>query len=99
MTDEEVVALIQRELDASEVAKINHWLSRGDGVAVYENHHIGHPGLGDKQFVSFGSADAQLEVDEPPQVLPDISNKINWRFWLIATYRGEPIASPEGNPT
>lgn len=40
---------------------INRWLERGDGVAVYQNEDLGHPELGKRQFVSFGSRNAQLE--------------------------------------
>jgi hypothetical protein len=48
---------------------------------------MGHPGMGDKKFVSYGSPTAQLEVNEPPQRLPDIGGDINWRYWLIGTCR------------
>lgn len=66
---------------------INGWLERGDGVAVYENADLGHPSLGHKQFVSYGSSAAQLETDVPPQRLPDIGQLVFWRYQLIATYR------------
>jgi hypothetical protein len=66
---------------------IQAWFNRGDGCAVYENHDMGHPGMGDKKFVSYGSPTAQLEVNEPPQRLPDIGGDINWRYWLIGTCR------------
>jgi hypothetical protein len=70
---------------------INKWLERGDGVAVYENHDFSSPGLGDHQITSFGSPAAQLEVDTPPERLPDIGSQINWRFVLVGTYRGEKL--------
>lgn len=35
---------------------------RGDGVAVYENHDLGHPEIGEKQYATFGSTLAQLET-------------------------------------
>jgi len=36
--------------------------SRGDGVAVYENHDLGHPELGERKYVTFGGEKAQLET-------------------------------------
>ena len=66
---------------------IQKWLDRGDGCAVYENAELGHSELGHRQFVSFGSPAAQLETDTPPQTLPDIGNKINWRYQLIGVLR------------
>lgn len=75
---------------SSAAETINRWISRGDGVAVYENNDLGHPGLGQKQLVSFGSPDAQLEVsrEELPSRLPDIGGNINWRYLLVAIYTG-----------
>lgn len=96
MNHDEFLALVTKELEPSSVEILNRWLERGDGVAVYENQDLGHPQLGAKQFVSFGSPDAQLEVDEPPERLPDIGNKINWRYCLVDSYRGEPIENTEG---
>lgn len=66
---------------------VERWLGRGDGIAVYENQELGHPELGHKQFVSYGSSAAQLETDEPPTILPDIGGRINWRYCLVATCR------------
>ena len=70
---------------------INAWIDRGDHVAVYENHDLSSALLGDKQFVSFGSERAQLEVglDDLPGRLPDIGGRINWRYLLIAVYTGD----------
>lgn len=79
------------QLDAEHYDVVNKWLTRGDGIAVYENHDMGHPQLGHRQFISFGSKQAMLEVDIPPHRLPDIGNEINWRYQLIGTYRGEPL--------
>lgn len=90
------LALVKNELAASDVEIINAWLERGDGVAIYENQALDSVGLGDKQLVSFGSPAAQLEVDEPPPHMPDIGKKINWRYSLIGTYKGEPIRNTEG---
>jgi hypothetical protein len=50
--------------DTGEVFRlIRRWTDRGDGVAVYENHDLGHPELGQCQLTSFGSRTAQLETD------------------------------------
>lgn len=78
-----------RELLPENIDTVNNWLARGDGLAVYENSELGHPELGHKQFVSFGSRAAMLEVPEPPTTLPDIGDSINWRYQLVGTYRGE----------
>lgn len=66
---------------------VGRWLDRGDGAAVYENHDLGHPEVGEPQITSFGSPAAQLETDDPPQRLPDIGGNINWRYQLVATCR------------
>ena len=66
---------------------IQRWLDRGDGVAVYQNMAMDHSQFGHHQFVSFGSSDAQLETDTPPERLPDIGNRINWPYRLIGIYR------------
>jgi hypothetical protein len=77
------------DLDPELYPQVNKWLERGDGIAVYENHDFGSATMGHRQFVSYGSPSAMLEVDVPPQRLPDIGNAINWRFQLIGVYRGE----------
>ncbi len=74
------------------IRQVRPWLNRGDGVAIYENHDlghpdIGHPDIGQCQLVSFGSRAAQLGTDSPPDRLPDIGGAVNWRYVLIATYR------------
>jgi hypothetical protein len=71
------------------IALIDRWLARGDGAAVYRNHDLGHPHVGEPRIVSYGSPAAQLETDEPPTRLPDNIPKgaINWRFQLEATCR------------
>ena len=68
-------------------AKMDGWLKRGDGVAVYEDSDLGSPNLGHRKYVSFGSEAAQLETDDPPTRLPDIGGSINWRYTLIGTVR------------
>lgn len=77
--------------------QMNGWLGRGDGIAMYENQDLGHPDLGDKRYVSYGSPAAQLETSTPPTQLPDgIGGTINWRYVLIGTYRGtEPLTDTE----
>lgn len=77
--------------EADAVATINRWLARGDGAAVYVNQELGHPMLGHVKITSYGSAEAQLETDEPPQRLPDIGASINWRYQLSGMYRGAEV--------
>lgn len=89
-TREEFYDEVFSDLTLESKEKIGVWLDRGDGVAVYENHDLGHPEIGKQQIVSFGSPAAQLEVDEPPTTLPDIGGAINWRYQLVATYRETP---------
>jgi hypothetical protein len=84
LTPAEVRALVPEQHHAT----VNRWLQRGDGLAVYENHDLGHPDLGHRQFASFGSAAAQLETQAPPDRLPDIGQRINWRYVLVGVYRG-----------
>lgn len=71
---------------------MDRWVSRGDGVAVYENHDLSSRHLGDRQYVSYGSPAAQLEVTEPPSTMPDIGSAINWRYQLVAVHGG-PVAN------
>jgi hypothetical protein len=93
LTSEQIVRIVEEEFDepVAVFEKINRWLIRGDGVAIYENALLGHPGAGDLRLVSYGSERAQLEVDIPPDRLPDIGNQINWRFQLKGAYRGETL--------
>ncbi|MFJ1700449.1 hypothetical protein ACIOHC_36260 [Streptomyces sp. NPDC088252] len=73
--------------------KMNMWLQRGDGIAIYENQDLCHSELGDKKFTSFGSTDAQLVASTPPEILPDgVGGTINWRYTLIGTYKGDPLS-------
>ena len=85
MTEEELF----EKLDPSHHETVRRWLERGDGCAVYENHAMDSSLCGHCQYVSFGSAQAQLEEDEPPQRLPDIGNRINWAYQLVGTIRRE----------
>jgi hypothetical protein len=43
------------------IGRVNVWLHRGDGVAMYENMELGHPDLGSTKITSWGSSAAQLE--------------------------------------
>ena len=76
---------------------INAWIIRGDGVAVYRNQAMDSRGLGERQFVSYGSAVCQLEVSEHdlPVRLPDIGGVINWAFQLEGVYHGKLLELPE----
>lgn len=73
------------------VARINRILERGDKIAVYENHDLGHPEIGHRQYVSYGSLAAQLGGAEPPERLPDIGGAINWRYVLVGTCTQGPV--------
>lgn len=90
---------------------------RGDGVAVYENMDLGHPELGERQYVTFGGPQAQLEAygypaseqsvglaqyglegGYLPKTLPDIGNRINWRFQLVAIVLPTRTVTAEVDP-
>jgi hypothetical protein len=135
LKDEEFLQLPEHEqqetLDgfAAFVVKINEWLARGDGIAVYSHEYVS-PGLGHKRFFPFGkSGHAQFSLDicprccnaleantggttllrcshpncsghagltaeelaDPPHKLPDIGNRINWRYWISGVYQGEQL--------
>lgn len=95
-THDEFVAVLRKHYDDDTpgiIEKVNRWLARGDGAAVYENHDLGSVDVGQIQVVSYGSPDAQLEVAEAPEQLPDIGHRINWRYRLVGTYRGEAVTS------
>ena len=85
------VALLMQAVD-----RVNVWLARGDGMAVYQNHDMCSHDRGSIVVVSYGSPEAQLETDTPPTTLPDFPGSINWRYQLIALYRGEPLRVEEG---
>ena len=89
---DEVVDLVDPELQSEARATFERWLDRADGVALYENHDLGHPELGHRQFLSFGSEAAQLPYEEAPAMLPDIGTRINWRYALVGTYRPHETA-------
>ena len=60
------------------------WLARGDGIAVYQNVALDSSTMGRRKYMSYGSPEAQLEMEVPPQRLPDIGSQINWMFQLEA---------------
>jgi len=72
--------------------QVNGWLSRGDGVAVYEAMAFDRSDFGARKYVSFGSKEAQLETNEPPARLPDIGAEINWQYKLVGYHRGKPLS-------
>lgn len=95
-TARRLARVIQELYGPDVIRQVNRWLARGDGVAVYQNQDLGHPDLGQLQLASYGSPAAQLETGEPPQVLPDMAGRVNWRYQLTGTYRGEPLPLPAG---
>lgn len=78
--------------DSPEVrASLEAKLAEGKGIAVYENHDLGHPMLGHAMAFTFGHSTAQFEgdVDSLPTQCPDglakdITGGINWRYTLVA---------------
>jgi hypothetical protein len=82
---DQLLDLADPEIHAALIALAEKVAARGGGIAVYENHELGHPGLGHRQFVTFGHPDAQIETISPPLALPDIGGAINWRYTIIAT--------------
>lgn len=82
--------LDEDEIDEASRKVMQKWFDRGDACAVYRNELLGHPELGHRQFVSYGSPKAQLEISQAedlPGFLPDIGNTINWRYCLEGVYR------------
>lgn len=99
-TKDQIIELADRYVKGHWIARfpwerVNAWLARGDGIAVYQNADFDSSTFGDLQLLSFGSADAQLETDTPPEQRPDgVSYGLGWRYRLRGTYRGEPIEEP-----
>ncbi|HET7110255.1 MAG TPA: hypothetical protein VFI41_05250 [Gemmatimonadales bacterium] len=93
MTGQELLEALQPAIDRNENVRVrvNQWLARGDGVAVYENVELGHPDAGHRQYVSYGSPEAQIPDAFPPSRMPDIGGSINWRYALVGAYRGEAL--------
>ena len=88
VTREQLDALLaEQELSESAVAIVHGWLARGDGAAVYRNEALDSGTHGHCVTVSFGSPAAQIELDEPPQRMPDIGDHIGWKYQLLATHR------------
>src|SRR6056300_1562022 len=70
---------------------IDNWArriaERGDGIALYENHDLGHPEVGDLIALSYGSSEAMVESMELPESCPvDLGahGKMAWRYVLVA---------------
>lgn len=82
---------IKAGLRPVEVELVNQWLEDGKGVAVYENADLGHPELGHRKYVTFGTPRAQIRDESPPERLPDIGDQINWRYRLVGTFRGSSL--------
>lgn len=62
-------------------------IASGRGIAIYENHDLGHPMLGHAVALTYGCPEAQF-TGEPPQTCPDgllrdITGGINWRYQLV----------------
>lgn len=89
-------SLAETLMDESTWPVIQRWIDREDGVAIYENQDFSHSMLGHRKAVSYGSANAQIEVrtaEELPIKLPDFTDSINWRYRLIGVFR--PTEQPE----
>lgn len=100
-TRDEITGYITREFGTyarEATPKVNVWLARGDGIAVYVDHDLSHPQMGTTKMYSYGSPAAQLETDDPPVRLPDIGGAINWRYQLEGTYRGDVLTVPDVLP-
>ena len=65
-TPEQMAEAVFRNADNGNIDTMNGWLEQGDSIAIYENHDLGHPLLGHKIFLSFGSPEAQIEGDTLP---------------------------------
>lgn len=88
-----VEQIVQEEPDPEFHNKLRQvlqsWASKGRKIAIYENADLGHPDQGLRTYVTYGSSEAQLETPTPPERLPDIGNKINWRYRLIGVFPNE----------
>lgn len=49
------------------VDQLNAWLAEGKGIAVYENHDLGHPQLGHQRFFTYGTDDATFDLKHCPR--------------------------------
>jgi hypothetical protein len=70
---------------------LNQTLERGDKVAVYQNRVLGHPELGHRLYLSYGSPSSQLGTCEPPEKMPDIGGRIGWRYRLQGVVTHGPV--------
>jgi len=76
------------EAYAVEADRIRKVLDRGDSIATYENKNKKYWGYGHKQFLSFGSLSAQINMENPPVQMPDIGGVCYPGYQLIAIVRG-----------
>jgi len=57
------------------------WLARGDAIAVFRNHDLGHPQVGHTLFVPLDSEErGQVEVGRTRA--PDGNHGLGWRYLL-----------------
>lgn len=87
LTKAEVIEMADPEIREHLSALMERWQARGDGCAVYENQALDSSNAGHRKFVSFGSAQATLETDDPPRRLPDIGGSVHWMYQLVGTWR------------
>jgi len=104
LTSDEMVVILREDAGdhfsflTSTRDRVNEWLARGDGIAVYQNEDLGSRNVGARRFVSFGSHDAMIETDDPTRQMPGARGEITWRYQLEATYRGAPLVFVVDNP-
>lgn len=97
-TPEQILELLRESSQGDEQwvqlasEKFNAILLRGDRIAVYQNMELGHPELGHRQYISYGSTVSALgTVDPPPERLPDWPGQINWRYQLQGVLENGPV--------
>jgi hypothetical protein len=52
-------------------------VQKGQRWAAYQNHELGHPGLGQLKFLLVGPG---ATFGEAPERHPDTAGEINWRY-------------------
>lgn len=74
--------------------RFNSWLERGDYVAIYENHDLGHPMLGHKVFFPVGPSATIKEITDTSKSCPlDLGGVglMSWRYYPHGTYSGPAL--------
>jgi len=103
LTADEMVTLLKDKWGAAvtraNIPSLNDRLTAGKGLAVYENSDMGSVWRGHIKVVSYGHEDAYFTTSEPPQTLPDTDREINYRYQLLAAYRGDALAPPADDDT